>query len=84
MIRTDKLLHAETSALLVVVISELLSLLMKDSLALVLASFATLVIGFGKELYDWASHKGVADRKDFRADVVGTAIGIIITLLQYL
>lgn len=80
MLPLDKIAHFETSALLVVVLSKILSFLMVHPLAMVIASFVTLALGFGKEYYDYASKTGKADRKDFRADVIGVLMGVILSI----
>lgn len=79
-IRTDKLLHVETSALLVIMLARVLSFVMPSVLAIILASFATFGIGFAKEYYDYSSGKGTAERGDVRADAIGILVGIILSI----
>lgn len=80
-IGNDKILHAETSALLVIVGAVILSIIMPKGLAVVLSAFATFAAGFGKEYWDYASGRGIADRGDVRADAIGVAVGVMLCVL---
>lgn len=70
-IRRDGLLHITVSALLVIAISVLLPVW--------LSVLITLVIGIGKELWD-KEHDGVCSWHDVICDLMGLAIGTLITL----
>lgn len=72
MIAADKILHIETSALLVIVLSILFPLW--------LSTLLVVCIGIGKEIYD-KHHNGCSDIKDIYADIIGIALGILITFL---
>lgn len=81
-IGNDKILHAETSALLVVVGAVILSIIMPKGLAIVLSGFATFAAGFGKEYWDYASGNGKAERGDVRADAIGVAVGVLLCVFM--
>lgn len=71
-IRTDGLLHLETSALITVAVAKFAPLWV--------AVIAALLIGIGKELYD-KKHEGVASWHDVICDIAGVAIGAAICIL---
>jgi len=71
-IRQDGLLHIETSALLVVAISVLLPVWLS-----IVISF---IFGIGKELWD-KYHGGVPSWHDVICDIIGLAVGALITIL---
>jgi cell shape-determining protein MreD len=71
-IRQDGLLHIETSALLVVAISVLLPVWLS-----IVISF---IFGIGKELWD-KYHGGVSSWHDVICDIIGLAVGALITIL---
>ena len=71
-IPTDKLLHAETSAIIVVLISLLLPIWV--------AAIITLLIGVGKEIWD-KYHNGTPEWKDILADVIGIGFGSLVAWL---
>ena len=71
-IRQDGLLHIETSALLVVAISVLLPVWLS-----IVISF---IFGIGKELWD-KYHDGVPSWHDVICDIIGLAVGTLITIL---
>lgn len=73
-IRTDGLLHIETSALLVIAIATVLSLW--------LSCIITLILGIGKELLYDKKGKGVASWHDVTCDIIGLALGVLIVLLS--
>ena len=72
-IRTDGLLHLETSAILCVVFTAFLPWWG--------ASAATLAIGVGKELWD-KEHGGVATWHDVICDIIGILLGLALTLIH--
>ena len=71
-LRRDSLLHAETSALLCIVLGLLLPWRSAGSIA--------LLAGIGKELWD-REHGGVPSWSDLFWDAVGVAAGVLITLI---
>jgi len=71
-IRQDGLLHIETSALLVVAISVLLPVWLS-----IVISF---IFGIGKELWD-KYYGGVPSWHDVICDIIGLAVGTLITIL---
>ena len=71
-IKADKIAHAETCALIVVIASLLIPLWWAAAVA--------IVAGVAKELWD-ASHGGCASWADLGADLIGVAGG---TLLAWL
>lgn len=71
-IRTDGLLHLETSALIVVLLAAFLVWWK--------AAIIAWVIGFAKELYDHLKG-GIVSWHDIVCDAVGVAIGTLISLL---
>lgn len=80
-VEVDKILHVETSALMVLISTAFLALIMPKGLAIVLSAFASFAAGFSKEYYDYASGTGTADRKDVRADAVGVALGVLLCVM---
>ena len=72
-IRTDGLLHIETSALIVVLVSIVISWWVGVGVS--------AVAGVGKELYD-RSHEGhCAEWHDVICDGIGVVIGAVVVLL---
>jgi len=71
-IRRDSLLHMETSALIVVVLALVLPLW--------LAALVALAAGIGKELWD-KEHGGVPSWSDVAWDCIGTALGVLLTII---
>lgn len=71
-IKRDSLLHAETSALLCIVLGLLLPWWSAGSIA--------ILAGIGKELWD-REHGGVPSWNDLFWDVIGVIVGVIITLV---
>lgn len=70
--KRDSLLHAETSALLCIVLALLLPWWG--------AAIAALAAGVGKELWD-KRHGGVSSWNDILWDAVGVTAGVLITLI---
>lgn len=70
--KRDSLLHLETSALIVVILSAFLPEWIAGLLA--------LAIGFGKEIWD-KHHGGVPSWRDVAFDFAGVLIGITISVL---
>lgn len=73
--RTDGLLHVETSALLFMLFAKL---------SVMVAVLICLVLGIMKELYDKYSGKGLAEWHDIWCDLIGIAAGIIIWYIPVL
>ena len=71
-IRTDGLLHIETSALITVVLATFAPWWV--------AAIVALIIGILKELYD-REHGGVASWHDVGCDAAGVLIGLFISFL---
>lgn len=71
-IRTDSLLHFETCALIAIVAG----LLLPWWGAVIVA----LAAGIGKELWD-KTHNGVPSWSDVLWDIVGAAVGAVITII---
>lgn len=71
-IPTDKLLHVETSAIIVVLISLILPIWV--------AAIITLLIGVGKEIWD-KYHNGTPEWKDILADAIGIGFGSLVSWL---
>ena len=72
MIRRDHLLHAETCALLCIVLALLVPWWA--------AALGALAAGVGKELWD-REHGGVPSWSDVLWDAIGVAAGVLITLI---
>lgn len=81
-IRNDLIIHAGVSALLFILIFNILSLFIVSSIALLLwSTFITLSIGLIKEYYIDDIIRGTsADIKDLYADAVGIIIGVLISI----
>lgn len=77
-IRTDLLLHGGVSALLVVLLFNIIFLFKSSSVSLLLSIFITLVIGVFKEyIIDKKIRDSYVDVKDLYADAIGTFMGAI-------
>lgn len=72
-IKSDGLLHIETSAILCVALTAFMPWWG--------ASAATLAIGVGKELWD-KYHDGAATWHDIICDVLGILLGLALTLIH--
>lgn len=70
--RRDSILHAETCALIVLVLSAFLPLWLSATIA--------LLAGIGKELWD-KEHGGVPSWTDVLCDLAGVAAGVLIAML---
>ena len=80
-IRNDLIIHAGVSALLFILIFNILSLFIVSSAALLWSIFITLSIGLIKEYYIDDIIRGTnADIKDLYADAVGIIIGVLISI----
>lgn len=77
-IRTDLLLHGGFSALLVILLFNIIFLFKPSSVSLLLSIFITLVIGVFKEyVIDKKIRDSYVDVKDLYADAIGTFLGAI-------
>lgn len=74
--RTDGLLHMETSFILVVFFYCFTGLFVPKAEALVAGVFYTFAVGVLKEIYDRITGKGAAEWHDLECD----AIGIVLSL----
>lgn len=80
-IRTDLIIHVGVSALIFVLLFNILQLILVPGFAIVWATFLTLLIGVIKEyLIDDIFRDGCADINDLYADVTGVILGAIVTL----
>ena len=70
-LRTDGLLHVETSALIIVFVQKLFGLLV------------AIVLGFAKEVYDRVSGNGTPEWHDLICDLIGIIIGLLIWSLPW-
>lgn len=77
-IRIDLLLHGGVSALLVVLLFNIIFLFKSSLVSLLLSVFITLMIGVFKEyVIDKKIRDSYFDVKDLYADAIGTCIGTI-------
>lgn len=74
-VRTDGLLHIETSAIIAVAACGLLGW--------VPGIIVTVVTGVAKEIYDRVSGKGTAEWHDVFCDAIGLAIGLLLNTLPW-
>ena len=80
-LRKDLILHAGVSAVILVLLFNILMLGMTPSFAMVCAVFMTLMIGLIKEYWiDDILRDSVADIQDLYADMAGVIIGVIVSL----
>ena len=80
-IGADKVLHAETCCLIVMLVGFFCeSLGLSIELSCFVAGFIAWCAGIWKELYDEKTYGGF-DWNDIKADVVGIVIGILIIVL---
>ena len=80
-LRKDLILHAGVSAIILVLLFNILTLGMCPSCAMAWAVFMTLAIGLIKEYWiDDILRYSVADIQDLYADIVGIIIGVIVSL----
>lgn len=79
-IRTDGLLHIETSALIFLVVAKAFSLVFPLFRigAFALATTVTFLSGIAKEQWDAESGKGTAEMHDLLCDLFGLALGMLI------
>ena len=79
-LRKDLILHAGVSAIILVLLFNILMLGMTPSFAMVCAVFITLMIGLIKEYWiDDILRDSVADIQDLYADMAGVIIGVIVS-----
>ena len=79
-ISNDKVLHFVLSMVIAQVSFCVFGIFTPVWLASVLGIICVCAVGAAKELYD-KKHGGVASWKDFAADAIGGAVGIVISLL---
>ncbi len=80
-LRKDLIIHAGVSALIYVLIFAILTPYLGGPIAAVWSTFITLSIGVVKEyLVDKLIRDSYADVQDLYADLVGTILGVIVTI----
>ena len=80
-LRNDLILHAGVSAIILVLLFNILMLGMAPSCAMGWAVFITLTIGLIKEYWiDDILRNSTADIQDLCADIAGVIIGVIVSL----
>lgn len=80
-LRKDLILHAGVSAVILVLLFNILMLGITPSFAMLLAVFMTLNIGLIKEYWiDDILRDSVADIQDLYADIAGVIIGVIVSI----
>ena len=80
-LRKDLILHAGVSAVILVLLFNILMLGITPLFAMVLAVFMTLNIGLIKEYWiDNILRDSVADIQDLYADAAGVIIGVIVSI----
>ena len=80
-LRKDLILHAGVSAVIFVLLFNILMLGMTPSFAMLLAVFITLTIGLIQEYWiDDILRDSVADIQDLYADIAGVIIGVIVSI----
>ena len=80
-LRSDLIIHAGVSAIILVLLFNILTLGIASSCAMAWAVFITLTIGLIKEYWiDDILRDSVADIQDLYADVAGVIIGVIVSL----
>ena len=80
-LRKDLILHAGVSAVILVLLFNILMLGMTPAFAMVCAVFITLMIGLFKEYWiDDILRDSVADIQDLYADIAGVIIGVIVSI----
>ncbi len=80
-LRKDLILHAGVSAVILVLLFNILTLGMASSCAMAWSVFITLTIGLIKEYWvDDILRDSTADIQDLYADVAGVIIGVIVSL----
>ena len=80
-LRSDLILHAGVSAIILVLLFNILTLGMAPSCAMGWSVFITLTIGLIKEYWiDDILRDSTADIQDLYADMAGVIIGVIVSL----
>ena len=80
-LRNDLILHAGVSAIILVLLFNILTLGIASSRAMAWAVFITLTIGLIKEYWiDDILRDSTADIQDLYADIAGVIIGVIVSL----
>lgn len=80
-LRKDLILHAGVSAVILVLLFNILTLVITPLFAMVLSVFMTLNIGLIKEYWiDYILRDSTVDIQDLYADAVGVIIGVIVSL----
>ena len=80
-LRKDLILHTGVSAVILVLLFNILMLGITPLFAMVLAVFMTLNIGLIKEYWiDYILRDSIADIQDLYADIAGVIIGVIVSI----
>ena len=80
-IRGDLIIHCGISALILIILFNVIVLCATPAIALMWAIFITSMIGVGKEyIIDKVLRESYADKKDLMADFVGICIGTVCEL----
>ena len=80
-LRKDLILHAGVSAVILVLLFNILTLGMTSAFAMVCAVFITLMIGLFKEYWiDDILRDSTVDIQDLYADAAGVIIGVIVSI----
>lgn len=80
-LRKDLIIHAGVSAVILVLLFNILALIMFPLSAVLWSVFITLMIGIIKEyLVDDVLRDSKADIQDLYADIVGVIIGVIVSI----
>lgn len=80
-LRKDLIIHAGVSAVILVLLFNILALILAPLSAMLWAVFITLMIGTIKEyLIDDVLRDSTADIQDLYADVAGVVIGVIVSI----
>lgn len=81
LLRKDLILHAGVSAVILVLLFNILTLGITPLFAMVLSVFMTLNIGLIKEYWiDYILRDSTVDIQDLYADAAGVIIGVIVSL----
>ena len=80
-LRSDLIIHAGVSAVILVLLFNIFALFMTSSIAMFWAIFITLTIGLIKEYWiDDILRDSTADIQDLYADIAGVIIGVIASI----
>lgn len=75
-VRTDGLLHIETSAVVLLVLRQVIKVI-GGPCPLAFAAVLTFLVGVYKECYDGISKKGSVEMHDIVCDIIGIVLAIL-------